>query len=185
MSKPGNGFALPVNGAKKRILLVDSFPTRRDLRARVMRKLGIEVDCAADISEARSLWRVDSYDLVLMNVRNEPDNVDAFCVEVRAAKPPQALAFLVGKPGYLAAVLDPNIPVVDDPNGEGPWAAMVEKLFADSCELLPNRWGIKEASWRIRAARSLKDPRSNGRSANARVPSWADAITRHSKDLSN
>ncbi|MBZ5719235.1 MAG: hypothetical protein LAO03_02535 [Acidobacteriia bacterium] len=185
MNKPGNGSALPPITTKKRILLVDSFGTRRDLRARVMRKLGIEVDCAADISEARSLWRVDSYNLVLMNVRNEPDNVDAFCCEVRAATPPQVVAFLVGKPGYLAAAQDLASPIVDEQNGDGPWAAMVEKLFADSCESLPNRWGIREASWRIRAARSLKDPRSNGRPTNGRVSSWADAVTRHSKDLTN
>ena len=36
-----------------------------------MRKLGIEVDCAADIAEARSWWRADLYNLVLINMENE------------------------------------------------------------------------------------------------------------------
>ena len=64
---------LRVNGhAKKRILLIDSFATKRDLRAKVLRKMGIEVDCAADISEARSLWQADSYNLVLLDVKRDP-----------------------------------------------------------------------------------------------------------------
>src|SRR5712692_3861775 len=88
--------------AKKRVLLVDTYGTKRDLRAKIMRKLGVEVDCAADITEARALWQADSYSLVLVDVRNDSVNVQEFCSEVRSAKPPQAVAFLVGKPDYLA-----------------------------------------------------------------------------------
>ena len=64
----------PVTGAiagelkKKRVLLVDTSRTKRDLRAEVMRRLGMEVDCAADIPEARAWWKADLYDLVLINV---------------------------------------------------------------------------------------------------------------------
>ena len=54
LSIPEGGFA-----KKKRILLLDTSQTKRDLRADVMRKLGIEVDCAADIAEARLLWQAD------------------------------------------------------------------------------------------------------------------------------
>jgi CheY-like chemotaxis protein len=42
---------------KKRVLLVDTSRTKRDLRSETMRKLGVEVDCAADITEARCWWR--------------------------------------------------------------------------------------------------------------------------------
>ena len=182
MIHPGNGVGA-ISSAKKRILPVDSFATRRDLRAQVMRKMGMEVDCAADISEARSLWRADSYNLVLMNVRNETINVESFCVEVRAAKPPQVIAFLVGKPEYLAASQDMSIAVLPGEDGEAPWAATVAKLFADTCESLPNRWGIREASWKIRAVRSLKDPRNGRMPVSGHATSWADAITRHSKEL--
>src|ERR1700722_20448937 len=52
---------------KKRVLLLDTSQTKRDLRADVMRKLGIEVDCAADMVEARCWWRADLYNLVLIN----------------------------------------------------------------------------------------------------------------------
>ena len=105
----------PAVRGKKRILLIDSYPTKRDLRAKILRKMGVEVDCAADISEARSLWQADSYNLVLMDVRRDPRSVDAFCAEMKDAKPPQRMAFLVGKPEYLGAApgSDGEIPMVD------------------------------------------------------------------------
>ena len=59
------------------------------------------MDCASDISEARSLWQADAYNLVLMDVKREPRNVEDFCTEMASAKPPQRMAFLVGKPEYL------------------------------------------------------------------------------------
>ena len=49
---------------KKRVLLIDTSSRKRELRAEIMRKLGIEVDCAADIAEARSWWRADLYNLI-------------------------------------------------------------------------------------------------------------------------
>src|SRR5580658_1735140 len=78
---------------KKRVLLLDSSQTKRDLRADVMRKLGIEVDCAADVLEARCWWRADLYNLVLINVAGEIDSRDKFCIELRGATPPQRIAF--------------------------------------------------------------------------------------------
>src|SRR5881397_2813310 len=97
MSRPSSTSYASLSG-KRRILLVDTFANKRDLRAKIMRKLGVEVDCAADITEARALWQADSYSLVLVDVRNDSVNVQEFCSEVRSAKPPQAVAFLVGKP---------------------------------------------------------------------------------------
>lgn len=87
---------------KKRVLLVDMSRAKRDLRSETMRRLGVEVDCAADIGEARGWWRADLYNLVLINVENDMGHRDQFCAEMRNAKPPQQIAFLVGKPGYLA-----------------------------------------------------------------------------------
>jgi hypothetical protein len=59
------------NIKKKRVLLVDTCTEKRELRADAMHKLGVDVDCASDIDEARSWWRPDLYDLILMNVENE------------------------------------------------------------------------------------------------------------------
>ena len=99
---PGLPLSAPIPNAvkKRRVLLVDSSQSKRDLRAKVMRRLGIEVDCAADISEALSWWRADLYHLVLINVQNDIGQRDDFCEVIRGATPPQQLAFLVGKPEY-------------------------------------------------------------------------------------
>ena len=53
MSKtPASSFAPAV--ARKRVLLIDGYATKRDLRSKIMRKLGVEVDCASDITQARA-----------------------------------------------------------------------------------------------------------------------------------
>jgi hypothetical protein len=88
---------------KKRVLLLDTSQTKRDLRADVMRQLGIEVDCAADVLEARCWWRADLYNLVLISAAVEIDSRDKFCTDIRGAIPPQRIAFFVGGPEYLAA----------------------------------------------------------------------------------
>ncbi|MGC2196917.1 MAG: hypothetical protein WA628_19740 [Terriglobales bacterium] len=179
--------ALPAVNGKKRILLIDSYPTKRDLRAKILRKLGVEVDCAADISEARSLWQADSYNLVLMDVKRDPHNVEEFCAEMHGAKPPQRMAFLVGKPEYLGKSpgTDTAVPLADTTRN-GMWSEMVASLFTNACEFLPRRYGFLEASWRIAATRSLKDPRhkeapSDPRGRNAQDPQgyWKDAMRRH------
>ncbi|HKC70708.1 MAG TPA: response regulator [Terriglobales bacterium] len=176
--------------SKKRILLVVSDDVRRDLRARVLRKLGADVECAADISEARSLWRADFYNLVLFDVVRDARNAEEFCAEVKTAKPPQAVAFLVGKPDYIAASPRSEGPAADgDINGHGAWGEVVASLFASACEGLSRRWGFQEAAWRIAAARSVKDPSRNQPRGDAKlparshakpvVPSWAQAMAQH------
>ena len=87
---------------KKRVLLIDTSRAKRDLRSETMRKLGVDVDCAADISEARCWWRADLYDLVLIHVDDPTAPRDKFCDDMRSATPPQQIMFLVGKPEYLA-----------------------------------------------------------------------------------
>src|SRR6516162_253135 len=101
---PVSPFSAPIPGEfkKKRVLLVDTSHAKRELRAEVMRKLGIDVDCAADIAEARSWWRAALYDLVVINMAKDHGYRDKFCDDVRSATPPQRLAFLVGRPKYLA-----------------------------------------------------------------------------------
>ena len=177
--------------SRKRLLLIVTDDVRRDLRARIMRKMGVDVECAADISEARSLWRADSYNLVLLDVARDTRNVEEFCADVKGAKPPQAVAFLVGKPEYIAA--SPGCEAIvapGDGNGHGAWGDVVASLFASACQGLTQRWGFQEAAWRIAAARSTKDPCRNQPRSYAKVPahvpakiaalSWAEAIANHS-----
>jgi CheY-like chemotaxis protein len=141
---------------KKRVLLVDSSLAKRELRAEVMRKLGVDVDCAADIAEARSWWKAALYDLVLINMGKGQGYRDKFCDDIRSATPPQRLAFLVGQPEYLA----------DSPNAdeELPVQKTADQVAdgvnnADRRDLT-QRWGILEASRRISAVRSASIART-------------------------
>ena len=101
------------------------------------------------------------YDLVLINMQNELGHRDRFCQDIRGAMPPQQLAFLVGKPEYLA----------DSPKTDG--AASVQtygdQVLQDEARAalpagisggLPQHWGILEASRRISAVRSVSAARS-------------------------
>src|SRR6202162_1662328 len=90
-----------IGAKRKRVLLLDTSQTKRDLRADVMRRLGIDVDCAADVLEARCWWRADLYNLVLINATGEPESRDQFCSDIRGANPRQRIAFFVGSPEYL------------------------------------------------------------------------------------
>lgn len=152
--------AAPVPGPikKKRVLLVDASSRKRELRAEIMRKLGMEVDCAADIAEARSWWRADLYNLVLINVQNEINLRDDFCVDVRGATPPQQLAFLVGKPEYLAN--SPNADADSPAELDQNLASGVKAALSAEIGDMPQRWGILEASRRISAVRSAWSARS-------------------------
>jgi len=148
----------PVGDKKKRVLLVDTSQAKRELRAEVMRKLGMDVDCAADIAEARIWWRAALYDLVLIHMEKEHGYRDKFCDDVRSARPPQRLAFLVGQPEYLAD--SPNEDEEPVRNAEDQaMAGVSDALSADHRDLTPG-WGILEASRRISAVRSASIART-------------------------
>lgn len=146
---------------KKRVLLVDTSSAKRDLRAEVMRKLGMEVDCAADIPEARSWWKADLYDLVLISMDKGQGHRDKFCEDIRSASPPQQLAFLVGKPEYLAGSpqADGESSLEENHNNS---ALFGDERVAPSAYPgdSPKRWGILEASQRISAVRSASHART-------------------------
>lgn len=155
---PASVGSAPVK--KKRVLLVDTCRVQRDMRGETMRRLGMEVDCAADISEARCWWRPELYDLVLFHVQTELPHMYKFWDDIRAATPSQPVAFLVGKPEYLAT----------SPNGdqsaslEASPATMLPDLAVSTPVSdpagVPERWGIMEACRRISAVRSVADARS-------------------------
>jgi hypothetical protein len=151
---------------KKRVLLIDTSRAKRDLRSETMRKLGVEVDCAADISEARCWWRADLYDLVLIHVDDATAPRDKFCDDMRNATPPQQIMFLVGKPEYLATApsLDSDLAPLSlaDENAAEPgiWNDVKTALTAKLTDAPSQRWGILEACRRISAVRSVSEARS-------------------------
>lgn len=146
---------IAVDVKKKRVLLVDTSQAKRELRAEVMRKFGMDVDCAADIAEARSWWKVALYDLVLINMEKGLGNRDKFCDDVRSATPPQRLAFLVGQPKYLANLPngDEEVPLLKGDADDQIMDQLRIALTAERGDVTP-RWGILEASRRISAVRS-------------------------------
>jgi CheY-like chemotaxis protein len=174
-------LAPPIPGGpkKKRVLLVDTSTAKRELRAEVMRKMGMDVDCAADISEARSWWRADLYDLVLINVDKGAGHRDKFCDDIRGATPSQHLAFLVGKPEYLANAPGSDgevpLPVHRDDTLIGDVKAALSIDLAD----LSQRWGIMEASRRISAVRSASSARTKAMRDRPTPP--RDSEVRHGK----
>ena len=165
MSTPVLGLPLPAGPPgklkTKRVLLVDTSASKRDLRAESMRKLGMEVDCAADISEARSWWRADLYSLVLIDMESGLGHRDKFCDDMRRATPPQQISFLVGEPGYLADEPKADrVPSGQKNEGHGVREDVRAALAADLPGGMSQRWGILEASRRISAVRSLSHART-------------------------
>ena len=177
-------LSAPIPGAikKKRVLLIDTSHAKRDLRAEVLRKLGMDVDCAADISEARSWWKPALYDLVLIHMEKGLGQRDRFCDDLRSATPPQRLAFLVGQPEYLAdsptADQELRTENADEQTVTGSAKATFPADPGDSTQ----RWGILESSRRISVVRSaciarsqvMRAPRSLSRDSEGR-PSKATA----------
>lgn len=184
MTTPHLELPLPapegVPAKNKRVLLLDSSQTKRDLRADVMRKLGIEVDCAADVIEARCWWKADFYNLVLVNVAGEIDSRDKFCNEIRSAIPSQRIAFFVGGPEYLAVAPNSDqLPAEKD--ADALHKEMVAALLAHGSERSSQqRWGILEACKRISSARSVSEARSRAMRETPRPSRWAEAIEKHS-----
>jgi hypothetical protein len=179
LSTPENVPAESIPAKKKRVLLLDTSQTKRDLRADVMRKLGIEVDCAADVLEARCWWRADLYNLVLISVVGEIDSRDQFCTDLRSATPPQRIAFFVGGPEYLAAA-----PQSDAAPAEADADALHKQLVAALLTQVAGgasqRWGILEACRKISSVRSISEARSRAIRETPRPSRWAEAIEQHS-----
>ena len=146
----------PIPGAikKNRVLLFDTSHVKRDLRAEVLRRLGIDVDCAADIAEARSWWRPALYDLVLISMEKGRGQRDMFCDDLRSAKPPQRLAFLVGQPEYLVDSPNPDEELALENGDKQAAVGFANATFPADPEDSTQRWGILEASRRISSVRS-------------------------------
>ena len=153
-----NSASIPVK--KKRVLLVDTSRVKRDLRSETMRRLGMEVDCAADVSEARCWWRADLYDLVLIHVEDAPGPLDKFCSDMRGATPPQQIMFLVGSPEYLSAA--PGLDAASSEADPEPPSRHEMNIGAptNGSDGKPQRWGLLEACRRISAIRSVCEART-------------------------
>ena len=87
----------------KKLLLIDTHERAREVRARVLRSRGIEVDATDSLQAARSLWRPRVYDLILLDARGHlTGEARDFYLEIKHATPRERVIFLVGPPTYLS-----------------------------------------------------------------------------------
>ena len=90
---------------KKVVLLVDSDAQTRESRAKMMRSLGATVHAAASAPEARTRFETGPYNLVLIDLGTDIAGAEQLAQEIKAAKPRQLVAFLVGRPLLVATSL--------------------------------------------------------------------------------
>lgn len=138
---------------KLRILLMDANAERRALRRRVMAFRGAEVIIAGDLVEAASVWHRDRYDMVLIDIRQDHQGCIAWRNEIRKEAPQQFVAFLIGKPEYIA--LEPSTTSYVAEERGAQWGDSLRRALRESCQLLPQRNGFVEVGWRIAIARRM------------------------------
>jgi hypothetical protein len=149
---PVQAGSLPAD--KKHILLVVTHSPKNSLRANVLRKHGMDVVCAHHVGDARLLFHPDTYDLVLFDLHHDNGAAVELSQEMKDECPGQRVAFLVGKPEYLAALPDHTDRGPDAPPKR--YEETLRQLMATACEALPRRGGFLEATWRMSLARAVK-----------------------------
>jgi hypothetical protein len=95
---------------KKTVLLVDANIRSREPRAKRMRTLGVNVDCADSISAARVRLAADKYNLILVDPGRDIEDAESLVDEIRAKNSRQLIQFLVGSPRFLATSLNGSSP---------------------------------------------------------------------------
>ncbi len=105
----GSGNATSSSGdislLKKVVLLVDVNPQTRESRAKVMRTLGVTVHCASSARGALTKLDSGAYNLILVDFGADSDAAEALVQEIRLKHPRQRVAFLVGRPLFVAKSL--------------------------------------------------------------------------------
>lgn len=117
-SQQGAGTA--PNQAPKRILIIDSEPTRRKERVAALKQRGYAVFPALKIEEARSRCRRGTYDLIIVSTSANAEAALQLCEEIGKGNAKQLVLRM--SPGEVDGK-DPNT-VSDDP------AALADKVQA-------------------------------------------------------
>ncbi len=90
---------------KKVVLLVDSNSRTRESRAKLFRTLGVTVHSAASAATARTRLASSKFDLILVDLGRDIDDAESLVAEIRQKNRKQRVAFLVGRPLYVASSL--------------------------------------------------------------------------------
>jgi hypothetical protein len=134
----------------RRILLIDQNVTTQKLRATVLRTYEIEVHTASSIADTACLWKMHSYDLVLLAALKNSDEATAISAKIRAIHPRQRIGLLVGPPVFVMelggrrkkaasisrilqgpAVEDPSEPVSPPYASSPQWQETVRRLVSN------------------------------------------------------
>lgn len=73
-----------------KVLIVDKSIDRKK-RIAALKERGLSVFPALQLAEARSRCKPGAYDLIIVNAQDEPETASAFCDELRARTPAQAV----------------------------------------------------------------------------------------------
>ena len=114
---------------------------------------GVEVIGASDLTEASLIWHRDRYDMVLIDIRADHRGCLAFRDEIKKDSAHQIVAFLVGKPKFID--LEPALGSYLAEEHGLQWGDAMRKAVRESCDLLLQRNGFVEATWRIAAGRKI------------------------------
>jgi len=114
----------------KTVLLVDSNQELREVRARRLRLCGITVHTAGTVEEARTCLEGNTYTLVLVAPRENPEEVIQFHRQIRQHNPQQKIGFLVGPPKYLSFTYRQN--VIPMPPRRDTWADRLKGRLASA-----------------------------------------------------
>lgn len=123
-------MTLETDSLGKTVLLVDSDQRLGELRARRLRLYGATVYTASSIGEACVHLEMNSYDLVLLATRENPEAAIAFRREIRQRNPRQRVAFLVGPPRYLSFTFGRNL--IPLPPRSSSWADKLKGRLASA-----------------------------------------------------
>lgn len=93
----------------KTVLLVDSDQRLGEMRARRLRLYAITVQTAGTAEEARGLLEGDTYDLVLIAPRENPEEAIRLQKEIKRLHPEQRVGFFVGPPKYISFTYGRNV----------------------------------------------------------------------------
>jgi len=98
-------------GEPMKVLIVDKSIDRKK-RIAALKERGLSVFPALQLAEARSRCKPGAYDLIIVNAQDEPETAAAFCDELRARTPAQAVLLATANP---AAPGSSDYLVSDDP----------------------------------------------------------------------
>lgn len=151
----GNGY-----DHRRAVLLIDAQTAKRLLRTTILTRLGMQVSCAGR-EEGLRLSQRNLYNLVLVGLQHDPAAALGLGAQIRAGRPEQRVAYLVGRPAFLADAPDFAGELAGSPPVPGDES--YEQLLARACRPARQRTGILEAAWQIASLRALKDPRQSAR----------------------